>query len=123
MLAGQDQFGLGHATAPAQVGLQLPQEPHEMRDLVALFGDVIVQMDGLAAAVEKLCADLVLDVLDAARKGRLRKVPPLCCLAERSRLGDGQDVFQPIKSHQRLQHAIFAYYFNNFEFDSLNDKE
>jgi hypothetical protein len=77
----------------------LAQGGGDLLDLGALCLSRRAQLHRLSAAVEKRDTDIVLDLPDAAREGRLRQVSTLRRSAERSGLRDGKDVFQPFKPH------------------------
>jgi predicted naringenin-chalcone synthase len=70
-----------------------------MGHLFPLCFGVLAKVDRLPRPVEQVDAKLILDMLDAARKGRRREVAPLRRLDEGTRFGDREDVFKPFQTH------------------------
>ena len=116
MLAGDDDPVRRDAVAAPQVGDQLAQGCRDLFDLGALGLGGGAWLHGLAAAVEKFDPDMLFDLLDAAREGRLRQVSPFGAAAERPGLRDRQDILQPLKPHGIPQVAISARYCAVFAF-------
>jgi len=100
MLTGNDDPVRGNAVAPAKVRNQLAERGGNLFDLCALREDGRSQLHWLAAAIEKLDADVILDLPDSPGKGGLRQVAPFGRAAERPRLRNRKYIFQPLESHR-----------------------